>query len=282
MVDASNRILAYEVGSLNTDATFAGVIKNYGTTTISPLQVYKKGTGTWTLTGASTYSPGIFNVDAGKVIMNGSLSGTAVPVTVAAGAILGGTGTIAGATTINGTLQGSLNFGSSLTLAGTTNIVVNGFTAGQFDVVNVAGALTYGGALNVTVNGGNPAKGTAIKILNFASQSGTLSQPMTAPANYSFDVTTGTLTYDGLTGVNETGLDGLSIYPTLSHGDITISGVNASSVELVNNSGQTVKQVNLKDGKTTISLTDLTSGAYLVKVKSIDGAVKVQKVIYQK
>jgi len=284
-----DRTITWSVGSLNENSEYAGTITNTGGYNAGGLyyigsftNFIKEGTGTLTMSGTANTHNGNFTVNGGNLNVTGTIGNATSVVTVAAAGTLSGTGTIGGATTINGILSGSLNFGSSLTLAGTTNIVVNGFTAGQFDVVNVAGALTYGGALNVTVNGGNPAKGTAIKILNFASQSGTLSQPMTAPANYSFDVTTGTLTYDGLTGVNETGLDGLSIYPTLSHGDITISGVNASSVELVNNSGQTVKQVNLKDGKTTISLTDLTSGAYLVKVKSIDGAVKVQKVIYQK
>jgi len=281
MVDAANRILAYEIGALNTDATFTGVIKNYGAVTQAPLNISKKGTGIWTLTGASTYSPGIFNVDAGKVVMNGSLAGTAVPVTVAAGATLSGTGSIAGATTVNGTLEGRLNFGSTLTLAGATNLVINGFNAGEFDVVNVTGALTLGGTLKITVNGANPARGTAIKIFKAASYSGNFTQPIEAPSNYLFDNLTGMLLYDGATALDETGTTKSGIYPTLTTGEIFISVANATSAEIVNLTGQLVKHVTLTNDKTTIHLNGLSTGTYFVKVRTLDGSVKVQKVIYQ-
>jgi hypothetical protein len=116
-VNSNIRHLAYEIGAAGGDLTFDGVIKNYnGAATTAQLKIYKKGTGTWTLTGTSPFTPGLFNVDAGTVVMNGNLTATDVPVTVASGATLSGIGTINGATTVSGTLNGSLTFGSSVTL----------------------------------------------------------------------------------------------------------------------------------------------------------------------
>jgi autotransporter-associated beta strand protein len=63
-------------------ATFEGEISGPGT-------VVKEGTGTWVLTGANTYEGGTV-VEGGTLIVDGSLTG---PVTVGAGATLGGTGT---------------------------------------------------------------------------------------------------------------------------------------------------------------------------------------------
>ena len=280
MVDASNRILAYEIGSSNANATFNGVIKNFGTVTAAPLNIYKKGTGIWTLTGAITYSPGLFNVDAGTVIMNGSLSGTAVPVTVASGATLSGNGNIAGVTTINGTLEGKLNFGNNLTLAGTTNIVVNGFNNGEYDVINVVGAVTNGGTLNITVNGANPSVGSFVKVVNAGSYSGTFAT-INLPANYHYDSSNGTLYYSTFTDLSNSGSHALRIYPTLTHNSIIVDG-NAISTEVITLAGQVVKQIKNLHSKTSINLSDLSNGSYIVKVKLADGSVKVQNILFQK
>ncbi|MDD4970380.1 MAG: T9SS type A sorting domain-containing protein [Paludibacter sp.] len=288
MVDASNRMLAYEIGALNTDATFAGVIKNYLTVTTAPLNVYKKGTGTWTLTGASTYSPGLFNVDAGKVILTGALNGAAVPVLVAAGATLAGTGTIGSATTVAGTLEGKLNFGSSLTLAGTTNITGTGFDAGSFDVINVTGAVVNGGVLNVSITAAEPTAPLTIKLINAGSYSGTFSAvnvitPVaTNSSAWGYNNATGELTYYPLgTGVQSL-KSTLSVYPTITNNSIQINGQNISAINIVNLMGQSVKQINTTATTNTISLSGLSTGAYYVKVKSTDGSVTVSKIIYQK
>src|SRR5262249_53016657 len=63
-------------------ATFEGEISGPGI-------VVKDGTGTWVLTGANTYEGGTV-VAGGTLLVDGSLTG---PVTVDAGATLGGTGT---------------------------------------------------------------------------------------------------------------------------------------------------------------------------------------------
>src|SRR5262249_54816464 len=63
-------------------ATFEGEIDGPGT-------VVKDGTGTWILTGANTYEGGTI-VAGGTLLVDGSIIG---PVTVEAGATLGGSGT---------------------------------------------------------------------------------------------------------------------------------------------------------------------------------------------
>jgi autotransporter-associated beta strand protein len=69
------------VGANNLSTTFGGVISGPGSVT-------KIGTGTWTLAGDSTYTLGTF-VSGGTLLVNGSITS---PVTVDAGATLGGTG----------------------------------------------------------------------------------------------------------------------------------------------------------------------------------------------
>ncbi len=77
----------------------------------------KTGTGTLTLSGASTYS-GTTTVSAGTLLVNGALGSG--PVSVADGATLGGSGTIGGVVTVNaggtlapGTSIGALTLNSS-------------------------------------------------------------------------------------------------------------------------------------------------------------------------
>ena len=134
---------------------FGGVISGTGT-------LAQNGSGTLILSGANTYS-GNTNVNAGILLVNGSLGSGLV--TVASGAALGGTGTIAGAVTIQnggilapGDAPGTLTTGT-LTLnsgsisdyeLGTPNIVGSGVN----DLVIVNGNLTLGGLLNVANAGG--------------------------------------------------------------------------------------------------------------------------------
>jgi len=288
------RILNYNIGGLNTDATFAGTILNYiqiaSPTAVNTdiLNIYKKGTGIWTLTGTSPlFTVGSFNVDAGRVIMNGSLGSTAVPVTVAANGTLSGTGTFAGATTVNGILEGPLNFGSTLTLAGTTNITGTGFDAGQFDVVNVIGAVTNGGTLNITIAAAEPTASVSIKVINAATYVGTFTAVNVSPAatsasGWGYNHSTGVLTYYPLgTGINAE-FSNVNIYPTLTRGDVHVNADNVSSIDVVSLTGQLVKQVKTTATTSIINLNGLSTGAYFVKVRFADGSVKAQRILLQK
>ena len=136
--------------------TFGGSIGGNG-------QLIKTGSGTLTLSGASTYT-GITDVQAGGLIVNGSLAGSSVNVENAA--TLGGAGTIANAVTIlsggilapgsstgPGTLTvGSLTINPGATLQyslGTANVPGGSSNS----LTNVTGPLALAGTLNVTSSG---------------------------------------------------------------------------------------------------------------------------------
>ena len=95
------------------------------------LSLTMQGPGTLVLSGANTYA-GVTTVTAGRLSVNGSIQGG---VSVASGAILGGTGTIYGGGSIFGTLSpgnsiGTITFDTSsgnLTLesSSTTNIEID-------------------------------------------------------------------------------------------------------------------------------------------------------------
>ena len=126
----SNAQMIWHIGGMNTDEEFNGVIDNRcsssgynGTVTI-----YKEGSGDWRLTGTNIYS-GKTYVEGGSLIVNGSNTGTGA-VTVEANGTLAGTGSIAGAVTVNedGYIQGgdTLIDGSSLTLTSTLKVASGG------------------------------------------------------------------------------------------------------------------------------------------------------------
>ena len=126
----AGHVMTWHVGGANTDETFAGVIDNCASNTASKYDgttnIVKEGSGSWRLTGTNVYK-GYTNVNGGQLIVNGKNNGTG-KVSVNAGAVLAGTGTVAGAVAVNkeGTIQpgdetvgdSRLTLGSTLTVAG--------------------------------------------------------------------------------------------------------------------------------------------------------------------
>ncbi len=141
--------------------TISGVIanNNSGNTLASDLTLNSTG-GILTLSNANTYT-GNTTVSNGTLLVNGSTAAGSL-VNVSSGAILGGNGTIGGATTVNGTLApgnspGVLTFTGNLTLAGTstTAIEISGIGRGTaYDGIDLTGdgtkALSYGGTLSMS------------------------------------------------------------------------------------------------------------------------------------
>ena len=141
---SSGATITWQVGALNQDSAFAGVIVNK----VGPSALTKVGTGTLTLSGANTYS-GATTVSAGRLRINGSSSATSY--TVLSGATLGGSGVITGNVTVQ--TGGALEHGTS----GVTPLAIIGNLALPSTVVVRPGAstptpgvhtlLTYSGVL---------------------------------------------------------------------------------------------------------------------------------------
>ncbi len=124
-----NRVLELSGDSTGTN-TVSGSISN-GTATLA---ITKSGTGTWVLSNNSNAYTGVTKIDAGKLLINGTTSATSVVTANNATTILGGNGTIGGATTMTtGTIHTA---GDAVTLANTTG-------AGTIDQVDFTTGVTY-------------------------------------------------------------------------------------------------------------------------------------------
>jgi autotransporter-associated beta strand protein len=124
-----NRLL--ELSGTSTGAnTVSGSISN-GTATLA---VTKSGTGIWILSNSDNTNTGAINVNEGKLLVNGNTSTSSLVTATNAGSILGGNGTIGGATTMTiGTIHSA---GDTATLANLTG-------AGTIDQVDFSTGITY-------------------------------------------------------------------------------------------------------------------------------------------
>lgn len=158
-----------DLGGDDSSSVFSGSITNFSVNRIGSL--IKSGAGTFELSGTSSYT-GTTSVNAGTLLVSGSLGASAV--TVASGAMLTGGGAIAGAVTIasGGTLSGSYQGGlttGALTLSdgSTTNVTLDTPNAAD-SIFYVNGALVADGTLNVA---GTPQYGVGVYRV-FATTSG--------------------------------------------------------------------------------------------------------------
>lgn len=140
------------ISSTNVDGEISGVITGNATAGIE-----KTGSGTLSLSNSNTYL-GSTIVSAGTLLINGNQTAANGSVSVAAGATLGGNGTIGGATTITGILSPGNSIGTLNVVANTTwqGASSNGtVTDWKFEL----GALNTADLLNIT---GNFTKDTSL------------------------------------------------------------------------------------------------------------------------
>lgn len=162
----------------------------------------KHGTGTLTLTAASTYT-GNTVISNGTLAVNGSLGVTAV--TVGSGGTLAGTGTLGSNVTVNAggavspggaAVTGVLTVVSNVTLNGIAVMDLNKSTATN-DVLRAA-RITYGGTLSLTNLAGSLTGTDTFKLFSAPVYAGAFAalDPATPGAGLAWN--TNTLTTDGI------------------------------------------------------------------------------------
>jgi autotransporter-associated beta strand protein len=159
---------AYMVGGLNTDAVFAGEIRNFtnaeGVISTSNIFLYKVGTGKWTLSGQSPNYRGTVVVRDGTLEITGvvGVAGDTTKVTVQTGATLDvkgyfGTGEMVVDGTLNVAQDAGLSIGVNPSLLTSGYLTVNGTfkTAGEVSVsrhMYVTAGGTFEGSINLSGN----------------------------------------------------------------------------------------------------------------------------------
>jgi autotransporter-associated beta strand protein len=163
----------------------------------------KKGSGTLTMTAASTYTGGTV-ISNGTLLISGSLGQTAV--TVATNGTLAGTGSVGSNVTVNvgGTISpsvvgtiGTFNVASNVVLQGTTAMDINQSTATN-DVLKAGGSITYGGTLSVTNLAGTLTGSSTFKLFTAGSYTGAFTSITPAIPQAGLAWNTNTLTTDGI------------------------------------------------------------------------------------
>jgi len=143
------------LGEFEGSSVFSGTLQDGA----GLLALTKIGSGTLTLTGASTYT-GDTTVAGGKLLVNSSIAGRAI---VQSGAQLGGSGIIGGTVSVlNGGLLSPGNSPGKLTLQGDLTMSSNstllmefgGTDAGLFDRLDVHGLFSANGILDLAILSG--------------------------------------------------------------------------------------------------------------------------------
>jgi autotransporter-associated beta strand protein len=203
---------ALSVGNNSSNTTYSGVLSGTGS-------LMKMGTGTFTLSGANTYT-GPTMINSGTLRLSGSI-GAGSGVTVAGGT-LSGTGQIyspvsvlAGGILSPGGSVGTLTISNTLTLAaGSASLFEISKTGGSIsnDLVTGLTGVTFGGALtvtNVAADSNSLAAGDTFKLFNAGGFGGSFAQ-MTLPAlPFGLGWDTSRLTNAGLISV-------VSVVPTVT------------------------------------------------------------------
>jgi len=138
--------------------TIAGAILDNNASAGKIISVIKQDSGQWILGGNNTYT-GNTTVSAGTLLINGNQTSATGAVSVAAGATLGGNGTVGGATVINGILAPGNSIG---TLSINNNVTWNFNTDNEwvFELGSAGSTMLSPGTSDRLSITGNFVKGT--------------------------------------------------------------------------------------------------------------------------
>jgi autotransporter-associated beta strand protein len=279
----------WQIGSDNRDAVFAGIFTSGATVT-------KLGTGTWTLSGASTMtSP--FTINGGKVLATntaGSATGTGI-VYVNNTGIIGGSGIISGSVVINsgGTIQpgtsaiGTLTLGSSFVLqtGSKTIIKVSGTTN---DKLAITGTTVLKGTLEINNTGASYQAGNSYTILTAASITGQFdaispAQPADGLKWNVSRINEGIISVDVADGVEDITGSSIRVYPNLVNDfcHVSIGGLNDDvKIDLINSVGvEVLSHITSSTTETyQMNLSNLNSGLYFVRITN-SGKTFIRKIV---
>jgi len=269
------------VGAKNTSTTFNGILT--GTSSIT-----KKGTGAWTLTGASTHT-GTNTVNGGKLIVNnttGSGTGTG-SVTVNNTGTLSGSGIITGTVAVNtgGTLApgnnaiGTLTVNNNVSLGAgsTTEMEINKLSSTK-DLLTLTGTLTLNGTLkmiNLSVLG--YSNGNDFKLFTATSIKGAFSSIIPATPGEGLVWDTTALRTTGTIGVRtapvalkESAVNKLMVYPNPTTDKIFLNQIPFTgpfTLVLETISGKLILQKKVFPSlNMELDLSEYASGIYILKL----------------
>ena len=203
----------YRVGALGSDTTFAGSIQSGGD--LAGVQIVKTGAGAWTLSGVSDYT-GSFTIEAGRVILPGTLACSGNVEVSGAGTLELSAGTVraaavevtaAGTVTGPGLIDGDLNIRGTVTASSLGSLVVTG------DVVNdgvlrlsggaeliIAGTVVNNGVLDLMtaggvlppnlVNNGTVLNASAVKLSSWSREGNSFTLTIASYAGHSYTLQT--------------------------------------------------------------------------------------------
>jgi autotransporter-associated beta strand protein len=224
-----------------------------GNITTGTGSVTKKNSGTWTLSGANTYS-GVTTISLGTLKLGGSGSGANSPL-----------GTVAGATSITSGAVLDLNgftlaTAEPLTIRGTGNSSGGALTNSSATAANYSGLLSLGAASSIITNAGD------INITNAGTITGTYGLTLGGSGIGSVSsiigTSTGTLTK---TGTGTWTLSGANTYTgatSISAGTLVLNGSLASGSSVTVASGATLAGTGTANGAVSVSgtISPKTSG----------------------
>ena len=244
----SGRIALYSVGGRNTDATFAGTIRDgVVSSAIQPAAVTKVGTGVWTLTGTSTYT-GATTVSGGTLQFAGTgaivgssdyviaAGGNATLKVDATGRIGSGTITIQSTGSIPNDSTNKLELTGDSVLSNPIVVAQRHVTSGGAitpAILNTAGTSTLSGEITIVTGGSFAPVESAAGLLTL---SGSIST--TAATNRNLVLQgAGNGVVSGVIADNSSDVAGTVSVIKNGAGTWALSGVNTMSGSIAINAG---------------------------------------------